>query len=172
MTAAPQPLPAAAASPRPAPAAGTPAKSDRLLRLIAAERLLRGAVLVAIGLVLVTHAHTDWSRTISDLARETGLDPSGNGIQKLITKVRAITPNKYVVFGVVAIAYGVLEGVEGYGLWRRRRWAEYLTVIATSLLFIPEIYELTKHATLLKAGALVVNAVIVAYLIWRLRHNE
>ena len=171
MTAASQPLPAAASS-RTAPAAGAPAKSDRLLRLIAAERLLRGVALVAIGLVLITHAHTDWTRTIQDVARSAGFDPSGNGIQKLIAKVRAISPNRYVVFGAVAIAYGILEGVEGYGLWRRRRWAEYLTVFATGLLFIPEIYELTKHATLLKVGALIVNAAIVAYLIWRLRHNE
>ncbi len=173
MTAAPQPVPAAASSRSRSPAtAGTPAKSDRVLRLIAAERLLRGVVLVAIGLVLITHAHTDWTRTIEDFARSAGFDPSGNGIQKLIAKVRAISPNRYVVFGVVAIAYGLLEGVEGYGLWRRRRWAEYLTVVATSLLFIPEIYELTKHATLLKGAALVVNAVIVAYLVWRLRRHE
>jgi uncharacterized membrane protein (DUF2068 family) len=158
---------------RPAPAAGVaPAKPDRLLKLIAAERLLRGLVLVAVGLVLITHAHANWAAWINDHARQAGFDPSSNGIQKLVAKVQAISPSKYVVFGVVAIAYGILEGVEGYGLWRRRRWAEFLTVVATSLLFAPEIYELTKHATPLKLAALVVNVVIVAYLIWRLRRHE
>jgi uncharacterized membrane protein (DUF2068 family) len=147
-------------------------KSSRLLRLIALERLVRAVALVAIGLVLITHSHTDWGRTIDDAARGLGFDPSSNGIQRLVDKVRAISPNRYVVFGVVAIAYGILEGVEGYGLWRRRRWAEYLTVIATSLLFIPEIYEIARRATVGKAAALVVNAAIVAYLVWRLRRHE
>ncbi len=117
------------------------AASDRLLPWIAAERSVRAVGLIAIGIVLITHPHTDWGRTITDLAQHVGLDPSRNGIQRLIAKVQAISPNKYTVFGIIAIGYGILEGVEGYGLLRRRRWAEYLTIVATSLLFIPEIYR-------------------------------
>jgi uncharacterized membrane protein (DUF2068 family) len=175
-----------AAAPRPAPTAGAhptagsatrsgdgeAGRGDRLLKLIAAERIVRAIVLIALGIVLVTHAHTDWGNTVNNLARDLGLDPSRNGIQKLIDKVRAVSPNRYVAFGILAVAYGVLEGVEGYGLWLRRRWAEYLTVVATSLLFIPEIYEIASRPTVLKVGALILNAVIVAYLIWRLRHHE
>jgi len=145
------------------------AESDRLLPLIAIERSVRAVALIVIGLVLITHPHTDWGKTITDLSQHLGLDPSRNGIQRLITKVQAITPNKYTIFGIIAIAYGVLEGVEGYGLLRRRRWAEYLTVVATSLLFIPEVYELTKTQTPLKVGALIANVAIVVYLIVRLR---
>jgi uncharacterized membrane protein (DUF2068 family) len=39
----------------------------------------------------------------------------------------------------------LLEAVEGYGLLRRRQWGEYLTVVSTALLFVPEIQELLKH---------------------------
>jgi len=145
------------------------AASDRLLPLIAIERSIRAVALIAIGLVLITHPHTDWGKTITDLSQHVGLDPSRNGIQRLIAKVQAISPDKYTVFGIIAIAYGVLEGVEGYGLWRRRRWAEYLTIVATSLLFVPEVYELTKTQTPLKVGALLANIAIVVYLIVRLR---
>ncbi len=172
MKAVPEPA-SATGSARPASAEHRAGPADdRMLRLIAIERTVRAVALVAIGVVLVTHSHTDWGRTINDAARTFGLDPSRNGIQRLVDKVRAISPNRYVVFGVVAIGYGILEGVEGYGLWRRRRWAEYLTVVATSLLFIPEIYELIRRATAGKAAALVVNAGIVAFLIWRLRRHE
>jgi uncharacterized membrane protein (DUF2068 family) len=174
--AAPRPAPTASAHPPAGPATasgdGETGRGDRLLKLIAAERVVRAVVLVALGVVLVTHANTDWGSTIDNFARDLGLDPSRNGIQKLIDKVRGISPNRYVAFGILAIAYGILEGVEGYGLWLRRRWAEYLTVVATSLLFIPEIYEIASRPTLLKVGALVLNAVIVAYLVWRLRHHE
>lgn len=147
------------------------ARHDRLLPWIAAERSIRAVVLVAIGVVLVTHPHTDWGKTISDLSRHLGFDPSRNGIEKIIAKVRAISPHKYEIFGGVAIAYGVLEGAEGYGLWRRRRWGEHLTIVATSLLFIPEIWEITKTPTALKIAALVLNIAVVAYLIVRLRRH-
>lgn len=62
----------------------------------------------------------------------------------------------------------MLEAVEGYGLARRRRWAEYLTVVATALLFIPEVDELLKHLTGLKVAALLINVLIVVYLVIRL----
>jgi uncharacterized membrane protein (DUF2068 family) len=145
--------------------------SDRLLPWIAAERSFRAVLLVAIGLVLITHPHTDWGRTITDLTNDLGFDPRSNGIQRVIAKVEAISPDKYTIFGIIAIAYGILEGVEGYGLWRRRAWAEYLTVVATSLLFIPEIDEIAKTPTALKIGALLVNLAVVAYLVFRLRRR-
>ena len=147
------------------------ARSDRLLPWIAAERAFRTIVLFAVGLVLVSHPHANWATEIAHLAQRLGLDPKGNWIQKIIDKVSKINANQDVVFGLVALAYGVLEGAEAYGLWRRRRWGEWLTVAATSLLFIPEVWELTKSTTLLKVGALLVNITVVAYLLWRLRRD-
>jgi len=146
-------------------------RKDRLLPWIAAERTVRAVVLLAVGIVLVTHPHTDWGKTISDGARDLGLNPSDNGIQRLISKIHAISPSRYTFFGAVAIAYGLLEAVEGYGLWRRRRWAEFLTVFATSLLFIPEVWEIVSRPTVLKAGALVINVAVVVYLVRRLRRR-
>jgi len=100
-----------------------------------------------------------------------GFDPSRNGIQRLSGEAHALSPRKLMVYGLIAISYGVLEAVEGYGLFRRKRWGEYLTIIATSLLFIPEISELTKKPTPLKIVALIINVVIVAYLAYRLRRR-
>ena len=46
--------------------------------------------------------------------------------------------------GTAIAAYALLEGVEAAGLWLGRRWAEYLTFVATTI-FVPyEVYELTK----------------------------
>jgi uncharacterized membrane protein (DUF2068 family) len=153
------------------PLAEAPARRDRLLPWIAAERAARAVVLIAVGLVLVTHPHANWASEITHLGERLGLDPKGGWFQKLLDKVSKINANEDVVFGVAGLAYGILEGVEAYGLWRRRRWGEWLTVIATSLLFIPEVWELSKGATLLKLGALLVNIAVVAYLIWRLRRD-
>lgn len=145
------------------------AHSDRLLPWIAAERALRTVVLVGVGIALVSHPHANWASDIAHTAERLGLDPKGNWIKSLIEKVKTIHSQQDLIFGVAALAYGVLEGAEAYGLWTRRAWGEWLTVVATSLLFIPELWELTKSATVLKVGALLVNAAVVAYLIWRLR---
>ncbi|GAC1437217.1 MAG: hypothetical protein NVSMB51_10490 [Solirubrobacteraceae bacterium] len=145
---------------------------DRLLPLIAIERGLRAVLLFAIGAVLLTHPHTDWGAQITTLARDTGFDPRSNGIHKLVDKVSSISPRKYTFFGIVALAYAVLEGAEAYGLWRRRRWGEYLTVVATSLLFLPEIYEIVHKLSPLKIAALLVNVAVVIYLIRQLREPE
>jgi uncharacterized membrane protein (DUF2068 family) len=65
--------------------------------------------------------------------------------------------------------YAVLEGVEAIGLWYQKRWAEYLTLVAT-VAFIPyEIYELTKTVSPFKVVALCVNIAIAVYLLYAKR---
>jgi len=151
------------------------ARGDRLLPWIAAERTLRAIVLFLVGIALIANPHHNWGKSAANFARDLGLNPNSNGIEKIIHKLHAISSDRYAVYGIIALAYGALEAAEGYGLWRRRRWAEYLTVLATSLLFIPEIWEIAKSASPLKIGALLLNIAVVAYLIIRLRsgrHSE
>ncbi len=143
-----------------------------LLPWIAAERAVRALLLLALGIVLITHAQANWGHVVAHVARSLGLDPASNGIHRLIIDAHRLSPRRVEVYGAVAIGYAVLEGAEAWGLWRRRRWGEYLTVAATSLLFIPEIWELVKKPSALKAGGIVVNALIVAYLVRRLRRRR
>lgn len=154
-------------------AANRPGNSEgRLLPWIAAERVLRALVLMTVGIVLVTHTHTDWGRAIADMARALGLDPSRNGIRRITTDAHNLSSHKLLIYGIVALGYGALEAAEGYGLLRRRRWGEYLTIASTSLLFIPEVWELAKKPTLLKVVGFILNALIVAYLVHRVRRRR
>jgi uncharacterized membrane protein (DUF2068 family) len=75
-----------------------------------------------------------------------------------------------IALGLGAILYGSLFTVEGVGLWKGKRWAEYLTVIATSTLIAFELYELARRLTMVRVSALVVNVAAVIYLVYRLRH--
>jgi uncharacterized membrane protein (DUF2068 family) len=148
-----------------------PAKRDRLLPWIAAERGVRALVLIVLGVVLLTHPHTNWAKEVRGLANDSGLNPSSNVVRKILEVVRKFPARETVVFGAIAIAYGALEAAESYGLARRRRWGEWLTLIATSILIVPEVWELIRKATPLKVGALIVNVLVVAYLYWRLRRR-
>jgi uncharacterized membrane protein (DUF2068 family) len=82
-----------------------------------------------------------------------------------------VTTNEVKIFAFAAVGYGVLELVEGVGLWLDRLWAEYLTVIATSLLVPLEVYELVRKPSPLKAAGIAVNVLIVVYLARRLHRR-
>jgi uncharacterized membrane protein (DUF2068 family) len=70
---------------------------------------------------------------------------------------------------IAAAAYALLEGIEAVGLWFQKRWAEYLTFLATTV-FIPyEVYELVGTVSPLKIVALVVNVAIALYLLFAKR---
>ncbi|PZS22737.1 MAG: hypothetical protein DLM61_25365 [Pseudonocardiales bacterium] len=119
-------------------------------------------------MILLSHTHTDWTDLARRFVERVGLDPSRNETGRLISRLAGFGPRQTQRDGSIAIGYGLLEAVEGYGLLRRRQWAEYLTVVSTALLLFPEIQELFKHPTGLKVGGLALNMVIVGYLIIRL----
>lgn len=146
--------------------------SGIVLRLIALERLARGLLLVVVGGILAANTHADWTARLRDWADDLGLDPSRHVlVARLINRAAALTPHQLLLIGAGAMAYGALELVEGAGLWRRQHWAEYLTVIATAI-FVPfEIWELAHRPSLFKAGGLLVNLLVVAYLIVMLRRR-
>jgi uncharacterized membrane protein (DUF2068 family) len=152
--------------------ASTGSADGRALPWIAAERGVRGVLLLAVGAVLVSHSHADWGRAISSVARHVGLDPSQTAVLKAQTRAGRLTPEKLRIYGSIAIGYGLLEACESYGLFRRRRWGEYLTVVATSVLLIPEIVEIAQQPTTFKVVAFVLNVAIVVYLAARLRRRS
>lgn len=65
---------------------------------------------------------------------------------------------------LLAGSYALLYATEGVGLWLQKRWAEYLTTVATASLIPLEIWELTRGLSVLKAAALTINVAIVIYL--------
>ena len=90
----------------------------------------------------------------------------------LLTRLLGLPRYWLEALGVGALLYAGLFAVEGIGLWRGRRWAEYLTVIATASLVPLELLELSRRFTPARTLALALNLVIVGYLIGQLRGRE
>jgi uncharacterized membrane protein (DUF2068 family) len=94
---------------------------------------------------------------------------SKHGIVHDLQTLFAFSVSSLHLIGAAIAAYAVLEGVEAIGLWFAKRWAEYLTFVAT-VVFVPyEVYELTKTITWLKVVALVINVAIAVYLLFAKR---
>jgi uncharacterized membrane protein (DUF2068 family) len=142
-----------------------------LLRLIAAERVIRGVLLIAAGTYLFGHLHTDFGRLADRWLRKLELDPDRGFVHKIVEHLHRLTSDQLKIAAFFAVGYGALELVEGVGLWLDQLWAEYLTVIATSLLIPFEVYELVHKPGPVKAVGIAVNVLIVIYLAVRLRRR-
>ena len=133
---------------------------------------MRGLVLFGAGVYLLTHTSSDFGSIANHFARAIELDPNRPFVRHVAERLHSLGTGQVTLFGLAALAYGALEIVEGVGLWLRQRWAEWLTVIATSLLVPFELYELVRRPSMLKAAGLAVNVAIVIYLVRVVRENS
>jgi len=145
---------------------------DAFIKVIIVERIVKAIVLIAGAIGLLTAGRTGLLTQWADYAQEQlNLNAGNNLILQLALRLLAYLGNfpHLTALAIVAIAYATLEGTEGVGLSMRRRWAEYLTVIATGFLIPYEAYEVVRHITLFKVGALLLNIAVVGYLAYRKR---
>jgi hypothetical protein len=123
------------------------------IRLIAAFKLFKGLVLLAVGIGAVKLLHNHY-------------------FQRLLERFSILDARKLKELSVGTFFYSALLLTEGTGLLLGKRWAEYFTIIATSS-FIPlEVYEIAKHVSAAKLVVLLLNIVVVAYLVIVLRRNH
>ena len=80
-----------------------------------------------------------------------------------------ITPRHLDEAGAGIAAFAALEAVEMVGLWFAKRWAEYLTFVATAPSSRWRCYELTSGVSALKLVTFVINLAIALYLLWAKR---
>ena len=180
----PRPVPASPARPFPPgraeialPLRGRELRERYVLRVIAVDRVIHCVVLAALAAAVFVFAadkatlQQDFVRFVTALQASVG-GPSATtsgGVEGELTRLFAISMRNLQITGVVLTAYAILEGTEAVGLWRGRRWAEYLTFVATALLLPLEIYEIAHKPTVLKGVTLAINLAVVLYLVWAKR---
>jgi len=153
-----------------------PALRDRyVLRLIALDRVLHVMILTFLAIAFVTFAshnrslHADYQNIMNALNGGGAAAVRVRGVLGYLRKAFDYTPTHLFVLASICLAYACLEGVEAVGLWFNKRWAEYLTFVATSLLIPYEIYELAVKVSVLKLVAFVLNVLVAAYLLYAKR---
>jgi len=149
---------------------------DRLIiRFLAVERGLRGLLVWFIAWI-VWQLRSSMESLVALLAKTlSAIKPLADQLDwnikdshliHLLNDAVTSSHQKLTWIFIALAAYGLLQAVEACGLWLMKRWAEYLTVVATSL-FIPlEVYEIASKVTALRVGALLVNVAAVIWLLW------
>jgi uncharacterized membrane protein (DUF2068 family) len=155
------------------PLRGRGLRDKVVLRAIAIDRALHFVVLAGLAVLLLVFAnhvrqlHRLFLRVVADYGGNATIAKHGvlHDVERLVT----LHSGTLRVVALVAAAYALLEGAEAIGLWLMRRWAEYLTFVATIALLPLESWELTKRISVFKIVALVVNLAIAVYLLFAKR---
>ena len=141
------------------------------LALIAVFKLVKGALLLLVGVGLLKLMHAEIATLFSRLIEALHLNADSRIIHALVLKVDALQPHSVLVVALVSLGYAGMLLLEGVGLWLERSWAAYLTVISTSLLLPFELYEVIDRMSILRVGVLLLNLVIVLYLVRQLKQH-
>ncbi len=161
------------------PLRGKALRDRFILRLIAVERAIHFLVLAALGIAVLAFAghetslRSSYYTVLTDLQNGVSGSPvqvSGHvGLFHELDKLFSVRSGRLEEVGLALLAYAVLEGVEAVGLWMTKRWAEYLTFLATAIPLPLEIYEIVNRRSGLKIFGFLLNLAVVAYLLFAKR---
>ncbi len=144
-------------------------KPDRGLRAVAVYKFCKVALLAAVGMGTLRLLRPEVAAWAERWAAALALRHDRRVVGEVIAAISGMSPHRLRQLAVGAFVFAALFLVEGTGLWMGKRWAEYLTVIATTL-FIPlEVLELMRRVTPPRLSALLINLAVVAFLLFRLR---
>jgi uncharacterized membrane protein (DUF2068 family) len=146
--------------------------NDMLLRVIAVFKFLKSAMLIALGVGAFRLLHKDVREILERVTEALRIDPGNRFVDALLMKAELLRPEQIKRLGLGSFLYAALFMAEGTGLWLRKPWGEWLTVIITSSLIPVEIYEIYRHPGWVKAAVFVVNVAIVGYLIYQIRSRR
>jgi uncharacterized membrane protein (DUF2068 family) len=145
-----------------------------ILRVLAIERLLRAAVLLALGygILRFRSAQADLRATFEralpaarPLQDALHVNLTDSAIIQRVQSVLSSRPHTLTLLAVALFAYAALQIAEGIGLYLLKRWGEYVAAVGTSVLLPVEVHELLDRVTALRLGGFLLNVAAVAYLV-------
>jgi uncharacterized membrane protein (DUF2068 family) len=171
----PDSAPVAAASAPRAAAARSGAVSRRGERVVAVFEAAKGLLVLMVGLGLLSVAHQDVEQFAEELVGHFHLNPASRYPRIFLDVTSNLSDLRMWLLAAFAFCYASLRLAEAYGLWRARRWAEWLAV-ASGTIYVPiEIYELFTGLSWIKVATLTANIAIAAYMsrvLWRSRESS
>lgn len=143
--------------------------SETFLKFIIAEKTFIGVLFFSLSIGVLGLVDKDLVVIGREFVATLNLDTDNAYITLALEKLGLVNNKILVGASIGGFAYALLNLAEAYGLHKRLRWAEWLTVLATGLLIPFEIYEVWHRFTPVRVGVLVLNVAIVIYLA---KHKE
>jgi uncharacterized membrane protein (DUF2068 family) len=145
---------------------------DRLLRLIAIFKFFKAGCLIALGIGAFGLVHKDLGSELERWIMALRLDPGQHFLDLALAKASNLRPEQIKKLGLGSFLYAGLFLTEGTGLWLRKRWGEWVTVIISGSEVPIEFFEIHRHPSWVKVAVLAINVAIVIYLIHHMRSQR
>lgn len=139
------------------------------MRLVAILEAAKGALVLLAGLGLLSLIDRNVQQIAEHLVRLSHLNPASHYPSIFVEAAGHVTNARLWGLAALAAVYALVRGIEAYGLWHERRWAEWFALVAGGIYIPVEIFEILYHPSWLKFGVFAVNAAIVVYMITALR---
>jgi uncharacterized membrane protein (DUF2068 family) len=135
------------------------------VRGIAVLEASKGLLVLLVGLGAHLLVHHDAQLFAEQLVGHLHLNPAKASPRIFIEFAGKLTDTRLATLAALAMVYACARFVEAYGLWRKRRWAEWFAA-ASGAIYVPfEIYELLRGWDWLAFGALVFNIAVVVLML-------
>lgn len=147
----------------------------RALHAIAVFEAVKGfaALIASIGLLhLLNH---DMRQMVLSLLWRFHLDPDERYPELLLHYADVLSAINLRTMAPVAAGYIVIRLAEAYGLWKEKIWGEWLGALSGALYIPLEVAHLWHRPTLINAGVLLANILMVGFLafqLWRRINNR
>ena len=136
------------------------------VRAIAFFEAVKGALVLLAGFGLLALVHRDLEDLAERLVRHSHLNPASHYPRVFIEAAAHTSDSRLRTLAALAFVYSTVRFVEAYGLWKMRAWAEWFAIVSGCIYLPVEAYELIEKPTLMRAGVLIFNALVVAYLLY------
>jgi uncharacterized membrane protein (DUF2068 family) len=142
------------------------------LRWIGAYKLLKAALAIAAGLIVLRLEHRYLPTVALRWMNRLHIDPTSRFGHHVLTRITEFQVRRLVWFAVFLFGYSLINVIEGVGLICRKTWAEWLTAVTTALLIPFEAWRATRRPDWVHAVIIVLNVLVVVYLVWRIRRDQ
>jgi len=133
---------------------------------------VKGLLVLIVGFGLLSVVHQDVEQLAEELVGHFHLNPASRYPRIFLDVTSHLSDFRMWLLATFAFCYASLRLAEAFGLWRGRRWAEWLAV-ASGTIYVPiEFYELFTGLSWIKIATLTANIAIIAYMsrvLWRSR---
>lgn len=142
------------------------------IRAVAATEAVKGAVVLLAGTGLLALVHHDAQAWAEAVVQRLHLNPANHLPRIFVDAAAHLNDSRLRFLALLAAVYSLARFVESYGLWRQRRWAEWIGVISGAIYIPWELVELSREVSWLRLTILGVNVLIVwllAFALWESR---
>ncbi len=153
---------------------------DFVLRLIAIYKFIKAILALALALALMRLIHHDIGKFLKDyvvdpLHLDSDVDSENHFLTWLFQFVSSLTPHTIRMSAWASLFYATVFAVEGFGLYLKKHWAEYMVLVVTGSFLPFEVYLMYLHLAWWKSLLIIGNVLIVVSLVHRIMldyHNK